>query len=86
MVGSALLTAYKNAGEDIDLHRALIEMMNRGKSVPGRPTACGNDAEKEKRIKTTTEKQRSRPLNGTAPLPLHVLLVMRLRGNYQPQP
>ena len=39
MVGSALLTAYKNAGGDIDLHRALIEMMNRGKRVPG--GACG---------------------------------------------
>lgn len=39
MVGAALLTAYKNAGGDIDLHRALIEMMNRGKSVPG--GACG---------------------------------------------
>jgi hypothetical protein len=39
MVGSALLTAYKNAGGDIDLHSALIEMMNRGKSVPG--GACG---------------------------------------------
>ena len=31
MVGSALLTAYKNAGGSIDLHGALIEMMNRGK-------------------------------------------------------
>ncbi len=39
MVGSALLTAYKNAGGDIDLHHALVEMMNRGKSVPG--GACG---------------------------------------------
>lgn len=39
MVGSALLTAYKNAGGNIDLHGALIEMMNRGKSVPG--GACG---------------------------------------------
>ena len=39
MVGCALLTAYKNAGGDIDLHSALIEMMNRGKSVPG--GACG---------------------------------------------
>lgn len=39
MVGSALLTAYKNAGGDIDLHQALVEMMNRGKSVPG--GACG---------------------------------------------
>ena len=39
MVGAALLTAYKNAGGEIDLHTALIEMMNRGKSVPG--GACG---------------------------------------------
>ena len=39
MVGSALLAAYKNAGGDIDLHSALIEMMNRGTSVPG--GACG---------------------------------------------
>ena len=39
MVGSALLTAYKNAGGNINLHNALIEMMNRGKSVPG--GACG---------------------------------------------
>lgn len=39
MVGAALLTAYKNAGGDIDLHSSLIEMMNRGKSVPG--GSCG---------------------------------------------
>ena len=39
MVGAALLTAYKNAGGDIDLRRSLAEMMNRGKSVPG--GACG---------------------------------------------
>lgn len=39
MVGAALLTAYKNAGGNIDLPEALIEMMNRGKSVPG--GACG---------------------------------------------
>ena len=39
MAGAALLTAYKNAGGEIDLHTALIEMMNRGKSVPG--SACG---------------------------------------------
>lgn len=39
MVGSALLTAYKNAGGDIALRQALSEMMNRGKSVPG--GACG---------------------------------------------
>ncbi|BAL84830.1 hypothetical protein SELR_pSRC100230 (plasmid) [Selenomonas ruminantium subsp. lactilytica TAM6421] len=39
MVGAALLTAYRNAGGDIDLAAALIEMMKRGKSVPG--GACG---------------------------------------------
>ena len=39
MVGSALLTAYRNAGGDIELGQALVEMMNRGKSVPG--GACG---------------------------------------------
>ncbi len=39
MVGAALLTAFKNAGGDIDLYASLLEMMNRGKSVPG--GACG---------------------------------------------
>ena len=39
MVGSALLTAYKNAGGEIDLPEALLEMMNRGKAVPG--GVCG---------------------------------------------
>lgn len=39
MVGSALLTAYKNAGGDIDLKTALSEMQKRGKQVPG--GACG---------------------------------------------
>ena len=39
MVGAALLTAYKNAGGDIDLRGALAEMMERGKQVPG--GACG---------------------------------------------
>lgn len=39
LVGAALLTAYKNAGGDINLHEALIEMMRRGKEVPG--GACG---------------------------------------------
>ena len=39
MVGAALLTAYKNSGGDIDLNEALIEMMNRGRSVPG--GSCG---------------------------------------------
>lgn len=39
MVGSALLTAYRNAGGDIDLEKALREMQSRGKNVPG--GACG---------------------------------------------
>ncbi len=39
MVGSALLTAYKNAGGNIDLHKALVEMQSRGKQVPG--GVCG---------------------------------------------
>lgn len=39
LVGSALLTACKNAGGDIDLPKALSEMQARGKKVPG--GACG---------------------------------------------
>lgn len=39
MVGSALLTAYRNAGGNIDLKAALYEMQVRGKQVPG--GACG---------------------------------------------
>ncbi len=39
MVGAALLTAYRNAGGNLDLRASLPEMMNRGKSVPG--GACG---------------------------------------------
>lgn len=39
MVGSALLTAYKNAGGDINLEKCLVEMQSRGKQVPG--GACG---------------------------------------------
>ena len=39
MVGAALLTAYHNAGGTIDLHDALMEMMKRGRAVPG--GACG---------------------------------------------
>ncbi|MCI9184572.1 MAG: SAM-dependent methyltransferase [Lachnospiraceae bacterium] len=39
MVGAALLTAYKNAGGEVDLNPALTEMMGRGKSIPG--GACG---------------------------------------------
>lgn len=44
MVGSALLTAYKNAGGDIALHQALIEMMNRGKMFPAEPAVFGAPA------------------------------------------
>jgi hypothetical protein len=39
MVGSALLTAYKNAGGEIDLPKALLEMQARGNKVPG--GTCG---------------------------------------------
>ncbi len=39
MVGSALITAYKNAGGDIELVKALFEMQARGKKVPG--GTCG---------------------------------------------
>ena len=39
MTGAALLTAYKNAGGDINLQEALIEMTARGKAVPG--GTCG---------------------------------------------
>lgn len=39
MVGAALLTAYKNAGGQLDLEAALREMYSRGKAVPG--GACG---------------------------------------------
>lgn len=35
MVGASLLTAYKNAGGDIDLEKALYEMYSRGSEVPG---------------------------------------------------
>lgn len=34
VVGAALLTAYKNAGGDIDLSKALTEMKNRGQTFP----------------------------------------------------
>lgn len=39
MVGAALLTAFKNAGGNIDLGEALKEMHSRGKAVPG--GVCG---------------------------------------------
>ena len=39
MVGAALLTAYKNAGGELDLPNGLQEMYSRGKAVPG--GTCG---------------------------------------------
>ncbi len=39
MVGSALITAYKNAGGEVELKSALSEIQTRGKQVPG--GACG---------------------------------------------
>ncbi len=39
MMGCALLTAYKNAGGDIDLEKALVELKSRAEKVPG--GACG---------------------------------------------
>lgn len=39
LVGAALLAAYKNAGGDIDLPKALQDMAQRGQGVPG--GACG---------------------------------------------
>jgi len=39
MVGAALLTAYRNAGGELELESALREMRARGKQVPG--GACG---------------------------------------------
>lgn len=39
LVGAALLTAYHNAGGEVELKEALVEMMSRGKEVPG--GACG---------------------------------------------
>lgn len=39
LVGAVLLTAYKNAGGDIDLDKALAELRNRSMQVPG--GTCG---------------------------------------------
>ncbi len=39
MVGAALLTAYGNAGGEVELYPALTEMMSRGREVPG--GVCG---------------------------------------------
>lgn len=40
MVGAALLTAYSNAGGEVDLLQTLPEMVRRGRQVPG--GVCGN--------------------------------------------
>lgn len=40
LVGAALLTAYRNAGGDIDLESAIPEIIRRGKQVPG--GVCGS--------------------------------------------
>ena len=40
MVGASLITAYKNAGGNVDLEWSLSEIIRRGKQVPG--GACGN--------------------------------------------
>ena len=39
MAGAALLTAYHNAGGEVDMEKALKEMYSRGKAVPG--GSCG---------------------------------------------
>lgn len=39
LVGSALLTAFHNAGGDIELEKSLIELINRARAVPG--GSCG---------------------------------------------
>ena len=39
MVGAALLTAYYNAGGNIDLRESLLEIIRRGRTVPG--GVCG---------------------------------------------
>ena len=39
LVGSALLTAFKNSGGEVNLEEALMEMQSRGKNVPG--GVCG---------------------------------------------
>ena len=39
LVGASLLTAYNNCVKEIDLEKSLIEMINRGKKVPG--GTCG---------------------------------------------
>ena len=39
MVGAALLTAYRNAGGEVDLEKRLMAMLQRGKQIPG--GVCG---------------------------------------------
>lgn len=40
MVGASLITAYHNAGGELEMDWALSEIVRRGKQVPG--GACGN--------------------------------------------
>ncbi len=40
MVGASLLTAYHNAGGEVEMENAINEMVRRGKQVPG--GVCGN--------------------------------------------
>lgn len=41
MVGAALLTAYHNAGGELELEKALTEVYRRGKEVPAVPVDSG---------------------------------------------
>lgn len=41
MVGAALLTAYKNAGGNIELEAVLSEIYSRGNQVPGGACVSG---------------------------------------------
>lgn len=47
MVGAVLLTAYKNAEGDLELHPALAEMMNREKVCRAGSADSGAPAESE---------------------------------------
>ncbi len=66
MVGAALLTAYRNAGGNIDLAKSLSEMYSRGQKVPGGACgfwgACGAGVSTGMFVSIATE---STPLAGT---------------------
>ena len=67
LVGASLLTAYRNAGGDIDLESALKEIVSRGGSVPGGVCgfwgACGVGISSGMFVSIVTE---STPLAGEA--------------------